>query len=92
MRDTEKSTVKLFINENEYIGTLTLDRHFDLVHFLITLEFIFGVSELTEAGSGFYRWDQGTGGHHPFKNYLLNYKIELDNLHDAVGKHRRNTK
>lgn len=64
--------------------------HFDLVHFFIhTLEFIFGVSELTEAGWDFDRWMQGHGGgFHPFKTYLSSYSMNLDRL-NAARKQRK---
>ncbi|MGG7094015.1 HEPN domain-containing protein [Shewanella indica] len=61
----------------------------DLVHFFIdTLEFIFGISELAEAGWDFNRWKNDYRGFHPYSSYLSSYIMNLNKLKTSVEQYK----
>jgi hypothetical protein len=64
------------------------DRNFDLVTFFTdTLEFVFAVSDLIEAGWDFRAWvTHGTTMSHPFASYRVNYRLRLGRLRETVTK------
>jgi ApeA N-terminal domain 1 len=64
------------------------DRNFDLVTFFTnTLEFVFAVSDLIEAGWDFRAWAmRGTTMSHPFGSYRVNYRFGLGRLRETVTK------
>lgn len=64
------------------------DRNFDLVTFFTdTLEFVFAVSDLIEAGWDFRAWvSHGTTMSHPFASYRVNYRLRLGRLRETLTK------
>jgi hypothetical protein len=64
------------------------DRNFDLVTlFTNTLEFVFAVSDLIEAGWDFRAWAaRGTTMSHPFGSYRVNYGLGLGRLREVLTK------
>jgi hypothetical protein len=64
------------------------DRNFDLVTFFTdTLEFVFAVSDLIEAGWDFRAWvTHGTTMSHPFASYRVNYRLRLGRLRETLTK------
>jgi hypothetical protein len=64
------------------------DRNFDLVTFFTnTLEFVFAVSDLIEAGWDFRAWAmRGTTMSHPFGSYRVNYRLGLGRLREVLAK------
>lgn len=68
-------------------GTPKFDyyENFDLIIFFTdTLNFIYGVSELIEAGWSLTDWLSKRPMHHPFKNYLDTYNCNLTKLKSIV--------
>lgn len=70
-----------------YTAKIDYNKHFNLLVFLTeTLEFVFGASDLVEAGWDFKRWYDGVRGTaHPFSEYLRNYPRSLQMLIDLKG-------
>lgn len=64
------------------------DRNFDVVTFFTnTLEFVFAVSDLIEAGWDFRAWaTRGTTMSHPFGSYRASYGFGLGRLREALTK------
>lgn len=58
-----------------------------LIPFLTdTLEFVFSVSEFLESGWMFQEWaERGTSQSHPWGQYLVNYKSQLEDLKQRLG-------
>lgn len=76
---------------NHYVhGTssrIDYSENFDVVIFLTnTLEFVFGASELVEAGWDIQRFaGRGSTGSHPFGSYLVSYKSNLEALKALIN-------
>lgn len=76
---------------NHYVhGTsskLEYSKNFDLVIFFTnTLEFVFGASELIEAGWDIRKFaERGTTMTHPYGSYLVGYKRNLEELKSLLN-------
>jgi hypothetical protein len=93
--DLYKVTDEVVNCRNHYVHGATssfdYDRNFDLVTFFTnTLEFVFAVSDLIEAGWDFRAWaSRGTTMSHPFGSYRVNYRFGLGRLREALTKAER---
>lgn len=76
---------------NHYVhgtkSSIDYSRETDLtIFFTDTLEFVFGVSDLLDAGWDMKPWrDRGTTMSHPFGRYCVNYKSQLQELKALLG-------
>jgi ApeA N-terminal domain 1 len=60
-------------------------RHWVIIFFTDTLEFIFATSDLIEAGWNFKDWIHGPKTiHHPFANYCTRYDVNLQELRSLL--------
>jgi hypothetical protein len=69
-------------------GAFDYERNFDMVIFFIdSLEFVFAVSDLIEAGWDFGCWlKQGSSMTHPFGRYKVDYRANLNKLLSLLPK------
>lgn len=79
---------------NHYVhgteGKIDYSSNFDIVCFFTdALEFVFGVSDLIDAGWNLLEWRNNLPGtDHPFGAFILNYEYRLKDFNELMKSHR----